>query len=496
MNVIFGRGVAVSVAACVLLVIDGTDAVVETSTSRAMTPAAPAGRPEQPPGRTAAGRPPAPAQPIGRPGASSLRDGYFPHAGNGGYDVGSYLVDLRFSPRRKRVTAAVTIAARATQDLSAFNLDFRGPKVVSVTVNGTAARYRRRGQELTVTPAAGLRRGGSFTTVVRYAGRPRPMHNNALGTYGWVPTRDGALVVAEPDGAPTWLPCNDHPRDKATFTFRVTVPKGLRVLANGEPSPPVKARGKTTYVWSERTPMATYLAMVAIGRFSVRHGMVGQIPVITAVDPTLRRAAGRLYKTTVAAIAWESKVFGPYPFRTAGGIVDDPRLDYALENQERPVYAGFVPSDDFIVHELAHQWFGDSVSVSNWRDIWLNEGFATYAEWMWRERLHQATTRTIFRRYFAQPANSPIFRPPPGRPGTRDLFGFSVYIRGAMALQALRDRVGSAAFFTILREWAIRHRGGNASTAQFIALAEQVSHRRLDKLFRVWLYDKGKPRRW
>lgn len=471
MNVLLGRGVAVSVAASILLT---------PSAAATMDPA----------------RPPAPAQPIGRPGAAGVRDAYFPRAGNGGYNVQNYAVDLHFFPRDKRVRAAVTITAIATQDLSAFDLDFRGPKITSLVVGGTAARYRRRGQELRVVPATALRRGARFTTVVRYAGVPRPLHNNALGTYGWVPTRDGALVVAEPDGAPTWLPCNDHPRDKATYRFRVTVPKGLRVFANGEPSPPVTARGSTTYVWTELAPMTTYLAMIAIGRFSVRHGVVGQTPVITAVDPTLRRAADRLYKTTVAAVAWESTVFGPYPFRTTGGIVDDPRLDYALETQDRPVYAGFAPDDDFIVHELAHQWFGDSVSLAKWQDIWLNEGFATYTEWMWHERMHKGTTRQTFKRYYAQPANSPIFQPPPGRPGRRDMFGFSVYIRGAMALQALRDRVGSPAFFTILREWAIQHRNGNATTAQFIALAEQVSHKPLRRLFQVWLYGKGKPRRW
>jgi aminopeptidase N len=488
----------VSVAACVLLVVDGADGAVEQSTSRAMTPAA-ATNLSRPPARPPAGqpaRPPAPAQLAGGPGASSLRDTYYPHAGNGGYDVGSYAVDLRFIPKGRQVRAAVTIAATATQDLTAFNLDFRGPKITSITVDGLPARFRRRGQELTVIPATGLRRGAWFTTEVRYAGRPRPMHDNALGTYGWVPTRDGALVVAEPDGAPTWLPCNDHPRDKATYAFRVTVPKGLRVVANGEPGAPVTTGGTTTYVWNERAPMATYLAMIAIGRFTVRRGMVGQIPVITAVDPALRRAGGRLYRTTVAAIAWESKMFGPYPFRTAGGIVDDPRLDYALETQERPVYAGFAPDDDFIVHELAHQWYGDSVSLSSWRDIWLNEGFATYTEWLWHEHVHKGSTRRIFKRYYAQPANSPIFQPPPGRPGRRDLFGFSVYIRGAMALQALRDRVGSPAFFTILREWAMRHQGGNARTGEFIALAEQVSHKPLRRLFQVWLYGKGKPRRW
>jgi aminopeptidase N len=488
MNGLFGRAVALTAAACVLIVTDGADAA-----TRAVTPVPdPADLTNVSAGSSASHR----SNTAGRPGAPGLGDAYFAGAGNGGYNVGNYFVDLRYSAN-KHVDAEVTITATATQDLSAFNLDFRGPRVTSVTVNGATAAYRRAGQELKVTPATGLSSGTRFTTVVRYSGRPRPVHNSMLGTYGWVPTKDGALVVAEPDGAPTWLPCNDHPSDKATYTFRVNVPTGLQVLANGEPGPaPTDFGGRTTYVWNERMPMASYLAMIAIGRFAVRRGTVGGTPVITAVDPTLRKAAGRLHRTTVAAVAWENRMFGPYPFPTAGGIVDDPNLNYALENQERPVYAGFAPDDDFIVHELAHQWFGDSVSLSSWRDIWLNEGFATYTEWMWHEHTKKDTTKKIFRRYFAQPASSPIFQPPPGRPGRQNMFSFSVYTRGAMALQALRERVGDRAFFRIIRTWAAQHQNGNVSTPQFVALAERVSHKPLRRLFQVWLYQKGKPRRW
>ncbi|WP_242900941.1 M1 family metallopeptidase [Actinomadura terrae] len=462
-----------------------------------------------------------PASSTPAPGSPGIGDAYFPNAGNGGYDVAHYDVALTYAgPKTGAVDATVAITAKATQDLSAFDLDFRGPEIVSVAVDGRPARHARAGQELTVTPAFPLQEGRTFTAVVRYSGTPRPLQSPAFGTYGWVPSKDGAVVVAEPDGAPTWLPVNDHPRDKATYAFRVTVPKGLRALANGRPGEPVTGAGKATggkaltsgaallggeagtggetatYTWAEESPMASYLAMVAIGRFRVRETTVSGIPVITAVDAKYKASAKTLEDRTVKALTWASSVFGPYPFATAGGIVADTRLDYALETQERPVYSGFVPGEAFVVHEMAHQWFGNSVGLREWRDVWLNEGFATYAEWLWRERTTRDSAKKIFKRYYAQRADSPVFAPPPGDPGAADLFGFSVYVRGAMCLEALRERVGDRTFFQVLRTWAESRRGSSATTEEFVAHAERTSGRRLGPLFDAWLKGRGKPKKW
>jgi aminopeptidase N len=481
-----GRAAAAIIAAAVLVTTSGSSATQSRSTTTSRPGSAAAT-----PSRGAVQEPS-----HGQPGRPGLGDRYFPMAGNSGYDVANYHVDLRYTPKGGRVDATVAISATAAQDLSAFDLDFRGPRIVDVTVDGTRAPYERRDPELTIRPARTVPRGERFTTTVRYSGRPMTMHHSELGTYGWIPTKDGAIVQAEPDGAQTWIPVNDHPMDKATYTFRVTVPKNLQVLANGEPSAPVSHGSTMTYEWTERFPMASYLAMIAIGRFKISRDYVGNIPVITAVDPRFERGAERLRATTIKALRWESGVFGPYPFSTAGGIIDDAHLSYALENQERPVYSGFVPDDTFIVHELAHQWFGDSVSLTRWQDIWLNEAFATYAEWLWREHQKEETTRQAFKRYYRQPSKSTIFNPPPADPMQRNLFGLSVYIRGAMGLQALRERVGDKDFFTILRDWAAQHRYGNGTTGEFIALAEKVSGRRLDKLFNTWLHAKGKPTAW
>ncbi|MCD0447869.1 M1 family metallopeptidase [Actinocorallia sp. API 0066] len=429
-------------------------------------------------------------------GAPGVGDPYFPASGNGGYNALHYDVVLKYTPKTQTVAATVTMTARAGHPLRTFNLDFRGPRVTSVTVDGIRAAHTRDAGELVITPAVPLARGEEFTTVVSYTGTPTSIQHGTLGTYGWIKTREGAIVLAEPDGASTWLPVNDHPSDKATYDFTITVPKHLKALANGEPLAPSLEGNWATFRWRQPVAMASYLASVAIGKWEMTHGKVGDITVITAVDPKFKKSLTQVHRRTMRALRWGRTTFGPYPFRTSGAIVDDPRLDYALETQDRPIYGGFVPSEDFVVHELAHQWFGNSVTVRRWKDIWLNEGFATYAEWMYREhRSKKDSAAKTFRSYYRQPAKAPIFQTPPGAPGREQMFGFPVYVRGAMTLHVLRQRVGDAKFRTILKTWAAERQGGHGTTEQFVALSERVSGKKLDKLFQVWLYKKGKPKR-
>ena len=193
-----------------------------------------------------------------------------------------------------------------------------------------------------------------------------------------------------------------------------------------------------------------------------------------------------------------SSQFGRYPVESAGAIVADLPLPFALETQTRPIYPGFFfafPDRDLIVlHELAHQWYGDSVSLARWQDIWLNEGFATYAEWLWTEHVHQISPQATFLgNYQSIPAADPFWTTKIGDPGTARLFDDAVYVRGAMTLQALRDTVGDAAFFAILRTWAHDKRDGNGTTAEFIALAERISGHPLAALFHQWLFTTTKP---
>jgi aminopeptidase N len=428
------------------------------------------------------------------PGSSGLGDPYFPKAGNGGYDVKHYDLDLDFTPATHHLTATARIRATATQDLSRFDLDYSGPKIGRVLVNGRSAAYKRTGQELVVTPSHGLPKGRTLTVLVDYAGQPKPIKNKALGTYGWINTKDGAVALTEPEAARSWYPVNDHPSDKATYTFRITTPNGVTALANGERNPVNAIRnGRTTVTWQMRKPMASYLAMVAIGRFKVDDSASGGLPNVTAYDPKDAKSGRGLHKTTEKAVAWETKRFGPYPFDSLGGIIDDLGVSYALETQGRPVYDTSA-DEATIVHENSHQWFGDSVSVKSWNDIWLNEGFATYAEWLWSEQHGGPSAAKVYAGYYKKKASSSFWKLKTGDPGRDDMFDYNaVYLRGAMTLHALRQKIGDETFFKLLPAWTAKYKYGNAGTKDFIALAEDLSGQDLGALFDAWLYKAAKP---
>ncbi len=659
-----------------------------------------------------------------RPGSAGIGDPYYPLDGNGGYDVGHYDLDVSYDPATDRLTGEATITAKATQDLSAFNLDFVGLTVRSIRVDGRAAGWAREAGELTVTPRAGIPRGRAFSVVVRYDGVPTTL--DEFGLSGFIHTDVGAVVIGEPHVAATWFPANDHPRDRASFTFEIRVPAGLEAISNGVLLGQRTRGSWTTWTWDAKEPMATYLAMMSIGQFDVHayqqagikywdaiasNLLADRLPPITAADgaqflysqvadssykrltrvldvppggSTLsfqvnrdtepgwdhlfveaRTAGGsdwttlpdtnghtnqdvgacpfflgahpflEHYLTPVVVdlgdpadpnddvlscdpsgttgtwnaasgegsgwetwsvdlanasattrqvevsvtyesdesvqgrgvgldavvvssgsgstsfeadadvldgwvapitapegsldnpntwdvstfvdgvpgvgasvqksfdrqpeiIAFEASTFGRYPFSASGGVVPDVAVGFALENQTRPVYSpGFFAFDpngnDFVVvHELAHQWFGDSLVVDTWQHIWLNEGFATYAEWLWSEREGFGTAQENFDFLSGIPADSPFWDGAVGDPGTAALFDDLVYTRGAMTLHALRMEIGDRNFFKLLKEWARTQAGSTVTTAEFVALAERISHQDLDALFDEWL-SPGKP---
>ena len=426
------------------------------------------------------------------PGSPNSGDSLFPHQGNGGYDVEHYGIALTWRPSG-HVTARTAVRARAAKSLSAFNLDLDGLRVRSVAVDGRAATFRRSGTELTVIPAVPVRDGSRFTTVIRYGGTPHYLLDPDGSKDGWIATSDGATVLSEPIGAMTWFPDNDTLRDKATYTISATAPRGLTVESNGHLRSRVVHGTTATWTWHESHPMATYLATVSIGTYRIVRGRTANgVPVVSYLDPSLggRSAALRVPKV----LSYWQRLFGPYPFSSAGIVVDDVPVDYALEVQTRPVF-DFVPDTATLVHELAHQWYGDSVTPRDWSDIWLNEGFATYAEQLWQARSDPGYPHRVFMRLYREHGRSdPFWDIPVTRPGDpADLFGDAVYTRGAMALQALRMRIGSHDFFRLLKRWPAVHAYGNATTAELESLAERVSGRGLRHLFHVWLEVGGKP---
>jgi len=274
----------------------------------------------------------------------------------------------------------------------------------------------------------------------------------------------------------------------------ITVPDGITALGNGVLAGRASHGGRTTWVWHEGLPMAPYLATATNGRFQLTQTGVGGIPVYNAVDPTLAAELGPLLDEVPDIVRFFSSLYGPYPFDAAGAIVDDaPDVGYALESQTKPNFDR-APDEATLVHELSHQWFGDSVTLAQWPDIWLHEGFATWAEWIWDERHGGPTAQETFEAIYALPATFGFWRPAPAAlPGPEDLFASTVYVRGALTLQALRERIGDIDFFRLLRRWYAENRDGNVTTAQFVSLAERVSHQQLDAFFANWLLSPGKP---
>ncbi len=447
------------------------------------------------------------------PGAAGAGDPYFPLDGNGGYDVQHYDLDVQYDPGTDVLTGVATIESSALQDLSSFNLDFEGLEVRSVTVAGDEATWDREGQELTITPEEGLERGEDFATVVAYDGVPETIED-AFGASGFMHTDDGAIVAGQPHVAATWFPANDHPRDAASIRVTATVPDGLEAISNGVLEDADSEDGWTTWEWHAEEPMTTYLVTLAIGEFDVREYEEDGVHFWDALDPDLfdldldpeteGPSAGEVAEEALARqpemIDFLSEYVGPYPFRTGGGIVDDhPEFLFALETQTRPIYplvffTDQVSGELVVVHELAHQWLGDLLRIDLWRDIWLNEGFATYAEWLWLEHEGLSTPQEEFD---SIAANAPpeFWQTTIGDPGpaTEELFDIAVYYRGAMTLHALRTAVGDEVFADIVEEWVRSQAGGTVTTDEFIALAEKESGQNLGELFTTWLHTPERP---
>jgi aminopeptidase N len=443
--------------------------------------------------------------PSASAGAAGIGDTYYEQLGNGGYDVQHYTLALDVDPPANALTAAATLDAQATQPLSAFNLDLEGLSVDAVSVDDAPAEFSRQDRELTIVPARPLAANGAFTVQVNYHGSPGPVENIAspdlFGTAGWYAGPDGTInVMGEPNGAAAWFPANDHPRDKATFRFEITVPKPWVAAANGTLREAADEGERTRYVWEMEQPMATYLATVDIDNYVVETALGPGGVAIRHYFPADMRAE---LKTAVAGLPdmlnYFAGLFGPYPFAEYGIVVTDAAVPLchrpaggALEAQTLSVFCPRqqVLEPDTVAHELAHQWFGDSVSLENWQDLWLKEGIATYAQWMWATRADGPDALNAYRqdqrKHYA--AASKVAEPPPD-----DLYRWESYGGGALALHALRLQVGDEAFFNILRTYLDRYRYGNAGTVEFIAVAEEVSGQDLSGFFDSWLYHSQVP---
>jgi aminopeptidase N len=392
------------------------------------------------------------------------------------YRVLHYDLDIDYRVPANRLDGRATLTVEVLDATDRLRFELAGLAVDKVTVDDRRAAWRHRGDQLEIRLAATARRGRRLQVAVRYGGRPRP-RRGFYGEVGWEELHDGVIVAAQPDGAPTWFPCRDDPAEKAAYRIAVTTESPYLVVASGVLARRRVRSSTTTWVFEQVEPMATYLATVQIGRYE-------RIPVAAGPVPQDVVAPRRLQRRALAHVARQPEMmaaftewFGPYPFAAYTMVVTDDDLDIPIEAQGMSVFGanhvdGRRPVERLVAHELAHQWFGNSVTPAEWRDVWLNEGFACYAEWLWSEHAGGPTADACARQWWARVAAQPqdlVL----ADPGPRRLFDDRVYKRGALCLHALRRTIGDDRFFTLLRAWTGGHRHAVATTDDFVARAAE-----------------------
>lgn len=440
------------------------------------------------------------------PGAPSAGGRLFPGLGNGGYDVRAYDLRFDYDAKTKTVGMAVAVTARATKTLSRFDLDFDGNTITRLTVNGQVADYRRDGKELVITPTRPIREHTRFRVDVRYRANPRADHGcrsvPPLTGSAWLPTSEGFGLAGQPNCMHSVFPSNDVPSDKARYRITIETPKNLQAVANGTLVSTTMNHGDVVRRFVSAAPISTQLVQAAVGRFAVvEHRAANGMPIRDIVPAGHAADAKPTLLEERNQLAWMTRQLGvPYPFATYGSLALDADIDFALETQTVSLFrAGTFSSpgpgtEPAMVHELAHQWFGDLVAPATWSDVWLNEGHANwyatrYEQSQGKGELRQAMHRAYRRGDLHRAEYGPVAQPK----SYKTVFSDQAYDGGALVLYALRQKVGDETFRAIERRWLQRYANASASTDDFIALASRVARRDLHGFLRDWLYGTTTP---
>lgn len=426
-------------------------------------------------------------------------DPYLPDNGNFGYRVSRYELDLEYKVAINRLTGTATITAVTLASLKTFTLDLSDAlSVTKVTVNGRRpAHFRTGNRKLHITLGVALPAGAALSIEVRYGGSPRPLRTY-WGEVGFEELSNGVLVAGQPNGAASWFPCDDHPSAKASYRIQISTDSPYRAIANGELVARRVRAAQTVWTYEQPEPTSTYLVTLQIGMYGILKLPKAPVPMQAALPDRLRANFDHDFGRQPQMMKLFVKLFGPYPL--ANGytvVVTEDALEIPLEAQGISIFGanhcdGSRSSERLIAHELAHQWFGNSVTARRWRDIWLHEGFACYAEWLWSENSGGQTADQWARHYHQKLVSSPqnLLL---ADPGPRDMFDDRVYKRGAITLHVLRTTIGDEKFFALLRDWTNRHRHGTVVTDDFTGLAANYAEVSLHPLWNAWLFSTEVP---
>jgi aminopeptidase N len=431
--------------------------------------------------------------------AAPCIDPYLPDVGNFGYRVSRYELELEYKVAINRLSGVATITAVTLASLRTFTLDLSDALAVTkVSVNGKRpAQFRSSAHKLHIALPEALPAGAAMTITVRFGGTPRPIRSY-WGEVGFEELTEGVLVAGQPNGAASWFPCDDHPSAKASYRIQISTESPYYALANGELLSKRARAGMTTWTYDQPEPTSTYLITLQIGAYE-RHRLAKNGVQMHAVLPArLRDNFDQDFADQPKMMKLFVKLFGPYPL--ANGytvVVTDDDLEIPLEAQGISIFGanhcdGQGSAERLIAHELAHQWFGNSVTAKRWRHIWLHEGFACYAEWLWSEDSGGRSADEWARHYHHRLVHSPhdlVL----ADPGPRDMFDDRVYKRGALTLHVLRKAIGDQNFFALLRDWTARYRHGTVVTDDFTGLAAHYTDESLRPMWDAWLYSKDVP---
>ena len=442
---------------------------------------------------------PAPEPDLALAESQTREDSYYPEVGDPLVDALHYALDLAWDPGTRTLTGTQTLTFRATDDAASVRLDLGAPLEVSAaTIDGEDVSVTRDGDAVVL--AAPVRADVEYELALAYAGSPEPVGvpttRTDFSATGWTVTPDGETwTMQEPWGAHTWYAVNDHPSDKALYDVTMRVPAPWSGVSNGELLERTEADGVTTTRWHLAEPAAPYLITAAFADYEMTEDVSGSGVPITYWTPRDRPALKDALAVTPAAMDWLEELLGPYPYDTFGTVVVDSQSGMETQTMVTLGDTPYTTSPEVVVHELAHHWYGNQVTPTDWSDLWMNEGMTMYLQGMWEAEQRGVDVGVVMDEWAPFEAQ---YRAESGPPGAYDRGAFAssnVYYGPALMFHELRERVGDEAFFAMTRAWPAANDNGNATREEFLAFIEESTGEELDGFFDAWLLGETTPPR-